>query len=64
MIYSQINDVGKQWVRKYTLVRIAKELLGAVREKVFNCSNSWFGGKFGWCLFRVKSTTNRKRPVD
>tara|TARA_Y100000361_G_C11144962_1_gene337435 strand:- start:602 stop:1753 length:1152 start_codon:yes stop_codon:yes gene_type:complete len=32
MIYSQINDVGKQWVRKYTLA-LAKELLGAVREK-------------------------------
>ena len=32
MIYSQINDVGKQWVRKYSLA-LAKELLGAVREK-------------------------------
>lgn len=30
--YSNINDVGKQWVRKYTLA-LAKELLGAVREK-------------------------------
>ncbi len=31
-MYSRINDVGKQWIRKYTLA-LAKELLGAVREK-------------------------------
>jgi hypothetical protein len=30
--YSDINDVGKQWIRKYTL-SLVKELLGAVREK-------------------------------
>jgi len=30
--YEKINDVGKQWVRKYTLA-LAKELLGAIREK-------------------------------
>jgi len=32
MVYSGINDVGKQWIRKYTLA-LVKELLGAVREK-------------------------------
>jgi hypothetical protein len=30
--YSKINDVGKQWIRKYSLA-LAKELLGAIREK-------------------------------
>ena len=30
--YAKINDVGKQWIRKYTLA-LAKEMLGAVREK-------------------------------
>ena len=30
--YSFINDVGKQWIRKYTLA-LTKELLGAIREK-------------------------------
>lgn len=30
--YEKINDVGKQWIRKYTLA-LAKEMLGAVREK-------------------------------
>ena len=30
--YTDINDVGKQWIRKYTLA-LVKELLGAVREK-------------------------------
>ena len=30
--YSTINDVGKQWIRKYTLA-LAKEMLGAIREK-------------------------------
>lgn len=31
-VYSDINDVGKQWIRKYTLA-LTKELLGAIREK-------------------------------
>ncbi len=30
--YGNINEVGKQWIRKYTLA-LAKELLGAIREK-------------------------------
>jgi hypothetical protein len=30
--YRNINDVGKQWIRKYTLA-LSKELLGAIREK-------------------------------
>ena len=30
--YNKINDVGRQWIRKYTLA-LAKEMLGAVREK-------------------------------
>ena len=30
--YSSINDVGRQWIRKYTLA-LSKELLGAIREK-------------------------------
>src|SRR5210317_1577444 len=30
--YTSINDVGKQWIRKYSLA-LAKELLGAMREK-------------------------------
>jgi len=32
MEYSGINDVGKQWIRKYSLA-LVKELLGAIREK-------------------------------
>ena len=32
MKYSNINDVGKQWIRKYTLA-LSKELLGIVRSK-------------------------------
>jgi hypothetical protein len=35
MVYSGINDVGKQWIRKYTLA-LVKELLGAIREKYSN----------------------------
>jgi hypothetical protein len=30
--YRKINDVGRQWIRKYTLA-LVKELLGAIREK-------------------------------
>jgi hypothetical protein len=33
--YTTINDVGKQWIRKYTLA-LVKELLGAIREKYSN----------------------------
>ncbi len=32
MVYSNINDVGKQWIRKYTLA-LSKELLGIIRSK-------------------------------
>ena len=32
MKYRQINDVGKQWIRKYGLA-LSKEILGAVRSK-------------------------------
>ena len=32
MVYNKINDVGKQWIRKYGLA-LAKELLGIVRSK-------------------------------
>lgn len=35
MVYSGINDVGKQWIRKYALA-LVKELLGAIREKYSN----------------------------
>ena len=32
MLYSNINDVGKQWIRKYGLA-LSKELLGIIRSK-------------------------------
>lgn len=32
LTFNSINDVGKQWIRKYTLA-LSKEVLGAVREK-------------------------------
>ena len=32
MVYSNINDVGKQWIRKYTFA-LSKELLGIIRSK-------------------------------
>jgi hypothetical protein len=35
MEYGGINDVGKQWIRKYSLA-LVKELLGAIREKYSN----------------------------
>tara|TARA_B100001094_G_scaffold82523_1_gene78788 strand:+ start:184 stop:1353 length:1170 start_codon:yes stop_codon:yes gene_type:complete len=35
MKYSNINDVGKQWIRKYTLA-LSKELLGIIRSKYGN----------------------------
>jgi predicted DNA binding protein len=35
MKYSNINDVGKQWIRKYCLA-LSKELLGIIRSKYGN----------------------------
>jgi len=35
MKYSNINDVGKQWIRKYALA-LSKELLGIIRSKYGN----------------------------
>jgi len=32
MVYTDINDVGKQWIRKYTLA-LEKEMLGYIRGK-------------------------------
>ena len=32
MTYGNINDVGKQWIRKYTLA-LSKEMLGYIRGK-------------------------------
>lgn len=32
MVYSRINSMGKQWIKKYTLA-LAKEMLGYVRSK-------------------------------
>ena len=32
MAYTDINDPGKQWIRKYTLA-LCKELLGIIRSK-------------------------------
>ena len=32
MVYNNINDPGKQWIRKYTLA-LCKELLGIIRSK-------------------------------
>ena len=32
LTYSNINDAGKQWIRKYTLA-LSKELLGTIRSK-------------------------------
>ena len=32
LVYSKVNEIGKQWVRQYTLA-LSKELLGQVRSK-------------------------------
>ena len=48
MNYTQINDVGKQWIRKYSLA-LAKRTIRSNQRKVFYCSNTWFRGFFRWC---------------
>ena len=59
MNYTQINDVGKQWIRKYSLVLIIKELLEIIREKYSTVPMAWFRGFFRWCC-RMRSKTEKR----
>ena len=61
MIYSQINDVGKQWVRKYTLYYF-KELLDKAREKYSTVPIPGSEVSLDGAV-NIRGT-NRKRPVD
>jgi hypothetical protein len=59
MEYSGINDVGKQWIRKYTLA-LVKELLGAVREKYSNIPIPGSEVSLDGAALRAEATTEKE----
>ena len=63
MIYSQINDVGKQWVRKYSLA-LAKELLGAVREKYSTVPIPGSEVSLGGAALRAEAQTEKDQLIE
>jgi len=59
MVYSGINDVGKQWIRKYTLA-LVKELLGAVREKYSQIPIPGSDIQLDGAALRAEATTEKE----
>lgn len=57
--YTTINDVGKQWIRKYTLA-LVKELLGAVREKYSNIPIPGSEISLDGAALRAEATTEKE----
>lgn len=60
--YSKINDVGKQWIRKYTLA-LAKELLGAIREKYSTIPIPGSDVSLDGAQLRAEATTEKEALV-
>ena len=60
--YSKINDVGKQWIRKYTLA-LAKELLGAIREKYSTIPIPGSDVSLDGAALRAEATTEKEALV-
>ena len=59
MAYSGINDVGKQWIRKYTLA-LVKEMLGAIREKYSNIPIPGSEISLDGAALRAEATTEKE----
>ena len=57
--YGGINDVGKQWIRKYTLA-LVKELLGAIREKYSNIPIPGSEISLDGAALRAEATTEKE----
>ena len=60
--YTTINDVGKQWIRKYTLA-LAKELLGAIREKYSSVPIPGAEISLDGAALRAEATTEKEALI-
>jgi len=60
--YQSINDVGKQWIRKYTLA-LAKELLGAIREKYSSVPIPGAEISLDGAALRAEATTEKETLI-
>ena len=60
--YQSINDVGKQWIRKYTLA-LAKELLGAIREKYSSVPIPGAEISLDGAALRAEATTEKEALI-
>ena len=61
--YSRINDVGKQWIRKYTLA-LAKEMLGAIREKYNTVPIPGSEVSLDGAALRAEAQTEKDRLIE
>lgn len=62
-VYSNINDVGIQWIRKYTLA-LVKELLGAIREKYSSIPTPDSEVSLDGASLRAEAQTEKDTLVD
>ena len=60
--YQSINDVGKQWIRKYTLA-LSKELLGAIREKYSSVPIPGSEISLDGAALRAEATTEKEALI-
>ena len=60
--YQTINDVGRQWIRKYTLA-LAKELLGAIREKYSSIPIPGAEISLDGAALRAEATTEKEALI-
>jgi hypothetical protein len=60
--YDRINDVGRQWIRKYTLA-LSKELLGAIREKYSTIPIPGSEVSLDGAALRSEAQTERERLI-
>ena len=61
--YDRINDVGRQWIRKYTLA-LAKEMLGAVREKYSTVPIPGSEVSLDGCALRAEAQTEKDALIE
>jgi hypothetical protein len=60
--YQSVNDVGRQWIRKYTLA-LAKELLGAIREKYSSVPIPGSEISLDGAALRAEATTEKEALI-
>ena len=63
MVYRNINDPGKQWIRKYTLA-LCKELLGIIRSKYASVPLPGGEVSMDGDTLRTEATTEKDQLVE